>query len=230
MLVTSDGQPVQGYTADQSGDRRHRHHRPADEHRRPARRAARAVGDDRRSAPPRTSTRTRPSAPHVHGVAADLRLARDRARRDDHLHQHRGRRMELLDRGAGRGCHRRHRRSPPVVLKAGTLTFNSDGLLSQVDGAAAADVAIPAPAAGWKDGATATTMTWDILDANGVANLTGFAAPSQTSSLTQNGAGAGRRQQHQHRRGWPDCRHDWRRPDRRSSASSRSPTSTTRQG
>jgi len=79
----------------------------------------------------------------------------------------------------------------PVVLKAGTLTFTAAGLLNQVDGAAAADVAVPAPAAGWKDGAAATAMTWDIIDANGVASITGFSAPSQTSSLTQNGAAAG---------------------------------------
>jgi flagellar hook protein FlgE len=79
----------------------------------------------------------------------------------------------------------------PVVLKAGTLTFTPAGLLSLVDGAAAADVAVPAPAAGWKDGAAATAMTWDVMDANGVANLTGYSAQSQTSSITQNGEAAG---------------------------------------
>jgi flagellar hook protein FlgE len=79
----------------------------------------------------------------------------------------------------------------PVVLKAGTLTFTPAGILALVDGAAAADVVVPPPAAGWKDGAAATVMAWDIMNANGVATLTGFSAPSQTSSLTQNGQAPG---------------------------------------
>jgi flagellar hook protein FlgE len=64
-----------------------------------------------------------------------------------------------------------------------------------VDGAAAANVKVPMPAAGWKDGALsaspANDMTWSLLDANGVPNLTGYAAVSQTSSLTQNGQASG---------------------------------------
>jgi flagellar hook protein FlgE len=76
----------------------------------------------------------------------------------------------------------------PESIANGNLTFTSAGVLNQVDGAAAADVAITGPT--WADGATATGMTWDLVDANGVAALTGYAATSATSSVTQNGAAA----------------------------------------
>ena len=79
---------------------------------------------------------------------------------------------------------------PRRGAQAGTLTFTAAGLLTLVGRAAAADVAVPSGCR-WKDGAAATAMTWDLIDANGVASLTGFSAPSQTSSLTQNGAAAG---------------------------------------
>jgi len=77
----------------------------------------------------------------------------------------------------------------PTVIKAGTLTFTAAGALGTVGGAAVADVAIAGPA--WKDGATATALTWALLDANGTPTLTGYTAPSATSSVTQNGATAG---------------------------------------
>jgi flagellar hook protein FlgE len=77
----------------------------------------------------------------------------------------------------------------PTVLKAGNLTFTAAGALSLVDGVAAANVAIAGPA--WKDGATATALTWAVLDANGTGTITGYAAPSATSSATQNGAASG---------------------------------------
>jgi flagellar hook protein FlgE len=77
----------------------------------------------------------------------------------------------------------------PTVIKAGTLTFTAAGVLNQVDGAAAANVAIAGPT--WRNGATATALTWDILDATGAKTLTGFTAPSATSSVTQNGSPAG---------------------------------------
>jgi flagellar hook protein FlgE len=76
--------------------------------------------------------------------------------------------------------------SPPAVLTTGAMTFNSAGLMT----APVANVAVPSPAAGWKDGAAATAMTWTVLP-NGVPNVTGFSAPSQTSSLTQNGQAPG---------------------------------------
>ncbi|MGE0863995.1 MAG: flagellar hook protein FlgE [Vicinamibacterales bacterium] len=77
----------------------------------------------------------------------------------------------------------------PSVIATGDLTFDANGQLDLVNGAAAADVAIVGPA--WANGAAATAFTWDLVDANGVASLTGFAGPSATSSVTQNGAAAG---------------------------------------
>lgn len=77
----------------------------------------------------------------------------------------------------------------PTQIKAGTVTFTAAGALNLVDGAAAADVTIPGPT--WKNGATATALKWDLVDANSVGSLTGFAGPSATSSATQNGAAAG---------------------------------------
>jgi len=75
------------------------------------------------------------------------------------------------------------------VINSGNMTFSPTGALKLVNGAAAANVAITGPA--WKDGATATNLTWALLDSNGTSSLTGFAAPSATSSVTQNGAAAG---------------------------------------
>jgi flagellar hook protein FlgE len=77
----------------------------------------------------------------------------------------------------------------PTVIKAGTLTFTAAGALNNVDGAAAANVAIAGPA--WKDGATPTALSWMVLDANNSPTLTGYTSPSATSSVTQNGAAAG---------------------------------------
>jgi flagellar hook protein FlgE len=77
----------------------------------------------------------------------------------------------------------------PEVIATGDVTFDGDGKLDLVDGAAAADVTITGPA--WANGATATDFDWDIVDANGVASITGFDGPSATSSVTQNGSAAG---------------------------------------
>jgi len=80
--------------------------------------------------------------------------------------------------------------APPSVLKAGVLTFTANGVLKDVDGVSAAttavNVAIPGPA--WFDGATATPLTWAVLDANKLPMLSGYASPSSTSSITQNGS------------------------------------------
>jgi flagellar hook protein FlgE len=81
---------------------------------------------------------------------------------------------------------------PPTSLLAapGSVTFGATGALVDVDGSGAvANVAIAGPA--WADGATSTPLTWALLDANGTATLTGYTAPSATSSVTQNGAAAG---------------------------------------
>jgi flagellar hook protein FlgE len=77
----------------------------------------------------------------------------------------------------------------PSVLKAGTLTFDPQGNLLTVDGGAPANVSIVTPT--WKDGAAASNLSWAILDANNNPTITGFNAPSATSSIGQNGAAPG---------------------------------------
>ena len=77
----------------------------------------------------------------------------------------------------------------PFSLKTGTLTFASNGRLSQVDGAAPANLTITTPT--WTDGAAASTISWKLLDANGVASLTGFASTSAPSSVSQDGSAPG---------------------------------------
>jgi flagellar hook protein FlgE len=43
----------------------------------------------------------------------------------------------------------------------------------------------------WKNGAAATNFNWDVVDANGRGNLTGFSSASTTTSITQNGSPTG---------------------------------------
>ncbi len=69
----------------------------------------------------------------------------------------------------------------PSEIAAGSLTFDADGHLS----APAADVTITGPT--WANGATPTDIDWDLIDANGIGSLTGYAGASATSSVTQNG-------------------------------------------
>ena len=79
----------------------------------------------------------------------------------------------------------------PSSLATGSLSFDGSGTLVDVDGAAPANVAITTPA--WTNGATASTLDWAVVDAanNNSPFLTGFASPSATSSITQNGSAAG---------------------------------------
>lgn len=77
----------------------------------------------------------------------------------------------------------------PVQVAAGSLAFDATGLLSSVDGGAPADITISTPA--WANGAAASNWTWDIIDADGSASLTGYAIESATSSIRQNGAAPG---------------------------------------
>jgi flagellar hook protein FlgE len=77
----------------------------------------------------------------------------------------------------------------PQVIATGAVAFDSLGQLATVNGSAAADVVVTAPS--WANGAAATDFTWDLVNANNVGSLTGYQAPSQTSSVTQNGAAAG---------------------------------------
>jgi flagellar hook protein FlgE len=90
----------------------------------------------------------------------------------------------------------------PAVVAAGTLAFDSEGILSSITPTAPSTgggAATPGPIApveftspAFANGATASTITWNVVDNNGTASLTGFASPSATSSKTQNGTPAGR--------------------------------------
>ena len=85
------------------------------------------------------------------------------------------------------------------VVADGALTFDAMGQVENVTvtgpatGGGSAptltDIQFTSPV--WANGAAASTLTWDLIDANSAASLTGFADPSSTSSKSQNGAAAG---------------------------------------
>ena len=87
----------------------------------------------------------------------------------------------------------------PFSLASGSLVFDGVGqLLTATVGAPATgggtaptitDVLITTPT--WATGAQPSSLTWDLMDQNNAASLTGFASPSATSSKSQNGAPAG---------------------------------------
>jgi flagellar hook protein FlgE len=85
----------------------------------------------------------------------------------------------------------------PSPIGSGTVQFDNDGRLSGFTVAAPgagggnppADVTFATPA--WTNGAAASTITWDIVDVNGIASITGFASTSATSSISQNGSAPG---------------------------------------
>ena len=80
------------------------------------------------------------------------------------------------------------RSGTPFSVATGTLAFNANGVLNLVNGAAPADVAITTPT--WTNGAAASALSWDIIDANNTPYVSGFAAPSSTASIAQNGSPA----------------------------------------
>ncbi len=77
----------------------------------------------------------------------------------------------------------------PYSLATGSLGFDSSGVLTSVNGSAPANVNITTPT--WTDGAAANTLVWGLLDVNLNPVLTGFSSSSATSTITQNGSGAG---------------------------------------
>lgn len=89
----------------------------------------------------------------------------------------------------------------PAVVAAGSLTFDANGKLASITPTAPSTgggAAVPGPMAdvqfttpAWASGAAASPMTWDIVDDNNVAAITGFSSPSSNSSKRQNGAPAG---------------------------------------
>ena len=80
----------------------------------------------------------------------------------------------------------------PFNVATGTLGFDALGVLTAVNGGAPADVNVVTPT--WTNGAAASAMAWDLVDAGGVTQLSGFATPSSTASITQNGTAAARLQ------------------------------------
>ncbi|MGE3276350.1 MAG: flagellar hook protein FlgE [Vicinamibacterales bacterium] len=85
----------------------------------------------------------------------------------------------------------------PFSIANGTAVFDAQGALGTFTVAAPnagggtppADATITTPT--WVDGAAASVLTWDVVDANGVASLTGFSSPSATASKSQDGSAAG---------------------------------------
>ncbi len=77
----------------------------------------------------------------------------------------------------------------PFSLASGTLGFDAAGVLTAVNGGAPADVTITTPT--WTNGAAANVMIWKVLDGGNNPVLTGFSAPSATSTISQNGTKAG---------------------------------------
>jgi flagellar hook protein FlgE len=77
----------------------------------------------------------------------------------------------------------------PFSVGTGSVAFNASGALTTVNGAAPADVTIATPT--WKNGAAASSLKWDLVDANNQASLSGYNATSATSSISQNGSAPG---------------------------------------
>ncbi len=73
----------------------------------------------------------------------------------------------------------------PLPIATGNVTFGPTGALT----APVADVVVTSPA--WANGAAPTNFTWDLIGPTGTPTLTGYAAASATSSITQNGFAAG---------------------------------------
>ena len=85
----------------------------------------------------------------------------------------------------------------PFAIGDGVVTFDVNGKLAGITaangatggGTPPADVALTTPT--WTNGAAASALTWDVVDTNSVAALTGFASESATSSISQNGSAPG---------------------------------------
>ncbi len=77
-----------------------------------------------------------------------------------------------------------------ILAAPGTVAFNGAGVLTAINGVnPPADVVLTMPA--WSNGATAGTVTWDVVLANGNATLSGFDSASATTSVSANGTTAG---------------------------------------
>jgi flagellar hook protein FlgE len=71
----------------------------------------------------------------------------------------------------------------------GSVTFDTTGQLSSVNGGALADLSIVVDYSAANPPAATQTLNWDLVDATGATNrkLTGFAAQSNNNSLVQDG-------------------------------------------
>lgn len=78
---------------------------------------------------------------------------------------------------------------PAASGGSGTLTFDDTGKLTTINGQPPADLTITTPA--WSTGAAANTLSWDLVGDDNAPYLTGYAADSDTSAISQNGAAAG---------------------------------------
>lgn len=87
----------------------------------------------------------------------------------------------------------------PFSIANGAATFDATGALTAFTIAAGgagggtnppADVTITTPA--WTNGAAASVLNWDVVDANNVRAFTSWTNPSSTSSKSQDGSPAGK--------------------------------------
>ena len=89
----------------------------------------------------------------------------------------------------------------PAIVASGSVTFGADGRVASLTPAAPSTgggTAVPGPMAdvqftspAWASGAAASVITWDLVDENNAASLTGFSSPSTTTAKFQNGSPAG---------------------------------------
>ena len=72
---------------------------------------------------------------------------------------------------------------------SGTVTFDTTGQLSSINGGAIADQTLVIDYSSANPPASAQTLTWDLVDSSGATNrkFTGFAAQSNNNSLVQDG-------------------------------------------
>ncbi len=76
---------------------------------------------------------------------------------------------------------------------SGTITFDTTGQISTINGASPADLSIVVDYSSANPPATSQTLTWDLVNSSGTTNgkLTGFAAQSNNNSLVQDGFSTG---------------------------------------
>lgn len=79
----------------------------------------------------------------------------------------------------------------PSPIATGNLTFSASGTLATINGLPATSANNPVLNINWNNGTNPSSITFDIVNADGSSNFTQFSAPSSTSSSFQDGYGAG---------------------------------------